>query len=92
MLVEYQQTYAPELIRLKRDITAAVPKATEWASMESNWQSPENSGTISGIDWSFQKIIGMYRVKLRKMGKLTDEPTRDEMDALSEERIGAQRP
>lgn len=74
-LLDYQQTYASELIRLRRDMLAVVPEA---GANSDNWEHPGNSGAITGIWRDFEHTITLLRLKLRKEGKLKEPITQDE--------------
>jgi hypothetical protein len=90
-LRDYQQSYAPELKRMRREMLAITPEAAE-ETISENWDNPSNSGEITGIQYDFKHVTVIYRIKLRKMGKLTDPLTQEEQMQAIQDQFKAKQP
>lgn len=66
---EYKQLYAPEIIRIKREMTAAVPSvAGDFDFPDVN--DPGNMGSITGMVDSLTRACEQYRAYLVLSGKI----------------------
>jgi hypothetical protein len=81
-LPDYQQTFAPELLRTRRLMLALAPEA---AGHTRDWENPGNSGDITGIQFDFASLVNAYRIHLQKMGRVTPTLTPDEQHMDIEE-------
>jgi hypothetical protein len=89
--VDYQETYASELIRLRMAMLAVVPEAAKEETPVS-LHNPGNSGGITEISYEFHQMIALYRIKLRGLGQLTGPLTQDEIIQLNDRHIAPKQP